>query len=198
MPDSKTAGGQKAPKGAGKSSFELINTDTFQSMLPIQEGATVLDLACGKGLYSLFLAPLAGEKGRIYAADLWEQGLEMLEQEAKEKDITTIRTMKTDATEKVDIDPHSIDLCLMATVLHDFKEMNAAEKVLDQVKNLLKPGGCLAVVEFKKIDGPPGPPVHIRLTPDETKRLATDSGYTAIESADLGEYNYLMTFKAPE
>ena len=196
MPESKSAGRPKAPKGAGKSSFELINTDTLQSMLPVQEGATILDLACGKGFYSLFLAPLAGDNGLIYATDLWEQGLEMLEQEAGKKNITNIRTIKEDATEKIHIDSHSVDLCLMATVLHDFKEMNAAKKVLAQVKDLLKPGGCLAVVEFKKIDGPPGPPAHIRLSPDETRKLATDSGFTEIGSADLGEYNYMMTFKA--
>ena len=196
MPESKSAGGPKSPKGAGKSSFELINTDTFQNMLPLKKGATILDLACGKGFYSLFLAPLAGDNGLIYATDLWEQGLEMLGQEAEKKNISNIQTIKTDATQKIEIDSHSVDLCLMATVLHDFKEMNAAKKVLAQVKDLLKPGGCLAVVEFKKIDGPPGPPVHIRLSPDETRKLATESGYTAIGSADLGEYNYLMTFRA--
>ncbi len=44
--------------------------------------------------------------------------------------------IKADATKDIDIEAHSIDLCLMATVLHDFKEMSAEKAVLKQVKTL--------------------------------------------------------------
>ncbi|WP_320044057.1 hypothetical protein [uncultured Desulfobacter sp.] len=54
---------QAKPKGAGKSSFELINTQILKEMLPIQPGSVILDLACGKGLYSLFLSQLTGPTG---------------------------------------------------------------------------------------------------------------------------------------
>ncbi len=36
-----------------------------------------------------------------------------------------------DATEQIDIDDHSVDLCLMATVLHDFDEMDKSGAVLE-------------------------------------------------------------------
>ena len=57
---------QANPKGAGKSSFELINTDILKHMLPVRQGSVILDLACGKGLYSLFLSKLAGPSGLVY------------------------------------------------------------------------------------------------------------------------------------
>lgn len=189
---------QAKPKGAGKSSFELINTDILKQMLPVRQGAVILDLACGKGLYSLFLSRLSGPSGLIYAVDLWEDGLRMLEEEALTKEVATIAAIKADATKEIDIEAYSIDLCLMATVLHDFKEMNAAQTVLKQVLNLLKPGGCLAVIEFKKMDGPPGPPAHIRLTQEETEELVTGLGFKKITTADIGDYNYLITFNSPE
>ena len=75
----------------------------------------------------------------------------------------------------------------MATVLHDFKEMNAEQVVLKQVKTLLRPGGCLAVIEFKKMDGPPGPPADIRLTRQETEELVTGLGFKQTNVADIGE-----------
>lgn len=189
---------QAKPKGAGKSSFELINTDILKQMLPVHQGSVILDLACGKGLYSLFLSQLAGPSGLVYAVDLWEAGLEMLEKEALKKEVATIAAIKADATKEIDIEAHSLDLCLMATVLHDFKEMNAAQAVLKQVLNLLQPGGCLAVIEFKKMDGPPGPPEHIRLTQEETERLVTELGFKKANTADIGKYNYLITFNSPE
>lgn len=189
---------QAKPKGAGKSSFELINTDILKQMLPVHQGSVILDLACGKGLYSLFLSQLAGPSGLVYAVDLWEAGLEMLEKEALKKEVATIAAIKADATKEIGIEAHSLDLCLMATVLHDFKEMNAAQAVLKQVLNLLQPGGCLAVIEFKKMDGPPGPPEHIRLTQEETERLVTELGFKKANTADIGKYNYLITFNSPE
>ena len=189
---------QAKPKGAGKSSFELINTDILKRMLQIHQGSVILDLACGKGLYSQFLSDLTGPTGLIYAVDLWEEGLQMLEEEARKKEDANILTLKADATREIEIDDHSLDLCLMATVLHDFKEMNAEQTVLKQVLSLLKPGGCLAVIEFKKIDGPPGPPKHIRLSQEETEKLVTGVGFKKINTAELGDYNYLTTFRAPK
>lgn len=188
---------QLKPKGAGKSSFELIDTDIFRQMLPVHQGSVILDLACGKGLYTLFLSELVGPFGLVYAVDLWEEGLGILTEEALKKEVGNIFTIKADATSEIDIDAHSLDLCLMATVLHDFKEMGADQAVLKQVLNLLKPGGCLAVVEFKKMDGPPGPPAQIRLTPEETQGLVTGLGFKLLGTADIGTSNYMMTFSSP-
>ena len=188
---------QAKPKGAGKSSFQLIDTQILEQMLPIHKGSVILDLACGKGLYSLFLSQLSGPSGLVYAVDLWEEGVEILEQDALKKEAANILTIKADATREIDIEAHSLDLCLMATVLHDFKEMNADQTVLKQVLNLLIPGGCLAVIEFKKMDGPPGPPAHIRLSQEETEKLVTGLGFKKINTTEIGDYNYLTTFKSP-
>lgn len=186
----------KKPKGAGKSSFELIDSDILKGILPVEPGSVVLDLACGKGMYSIFLSGLVGDQGLIYAADLWKEGLVLLEEQIEAGEITNIKTLLTDATEPIEIDHYSIDVCFMATVLHDFEEMGKAGAVLKQIKTLLRPGGYLAVVEFKKIEGPPGPPVKIRLSGDEVEKMVTVYGFKKEKMADLGQYNYLMTFQS--
>lgn len=187
---------EKKPKGAGKSSFELIDSDKLKSALPIKSGSVVIDLACGKGIYSMFLSKIVGEKGLIYAVDLWKEGLLLLEEQIEKKSITNIKTLLNDAGKKIEIgiDDYSSDICLMATVLHDFEEAGQADIVLKNIKTLLKSGACLAVVEFKKIEGPPGPPVHIRLSEDEVEKMVSRHGFVKKETIDIGEYNYLMTF----
>ncbi len=186
----------KKPKGAGKSSFELINPKILTDMLPVEPGSVVLDLACGKGIYSIFLSEIVSDQGLIYAVDLWKEGLALLEEQIKTRDIINIKTLLKDATEQIGIDNYSVDVCLMATVLHDFEEINKAGTVLKQIKTILKPGGCLAVIEFKKIEGPPGPPVEIRLSEDEVEKMVTDYGFKKEKIADIGDYNYLMTFRS--
>lgn len=185
----------KKPKGAGKSSFDLIDSGKLKTLLPVNPGSVIIDLACGKGLYSLFLSELVGPAGLIHAVDLWKEGLDLLEEQTREKGISNIQTLLADAGRQIDIDDASADLCLMSTVLHDFAEAGQADVVLEKVKNLLKPGGCLAVIEFKKIQGPPGPPIHIRLDPAEVETMVSGHGFVKKQSADLGEYNYLMTFR---
>ena len=186
---------QTNPKGAGKSSFDLINSDILKETLPVKSGSVVLDLACGKGTYSIFLSEIVGEPGLVYAVDLWEEGLQLLGKEMEDKNISNILPMLNDATKEIEVDDYSVDVCLMATVLHDFEEMNKSGIVLDQLKTILKPGGHLAVIEFKKIDGPPGPPKKIRLSENVTEEMVTGYGFKRIKTIDIGDYNYLMLFR---
>ncbi|WP_419656211.1 UbiE3: ubiquinone/menaquinone biosynthesis methyltransferase [Desulfosarcina variabilis str. Montpellier] len=188
-------GNQKTPKGAGKSSFELINSKTLADALPVQTGSVVLDLACGKGSYSLFMSEIVGDVGLVYAVDLHKEALQILINEIVEKNISNILPLLNNAAKNIEIDDYSVDVCLMSTVLHDFEEMNRSDAVLKQVKTVLKPGGYLAVIEFKKIDGPPGPPLKIRLSEDETEKLVIGYGFKKYRTLDIGEYNYLMLFR---
>lgn len=186
---------QKNPKGAGKSSFELIDPNILTGALPVKPGAVVLDLACGKGAYSLFLSEIVGENGLVYALDLWEEGLSILGGQIETRRIKNIMPLLADATREIEIDEYSVDLILMATVLHDFEEAGQSDKVLKQVKTLLNPYGRLAVIEFKKIEGPPGPPISIRLSDDEVDDLVSGFGFKKVKTTDLGDYNYLSLFR---
>ena len=88
-----------------------------------------------------------------------------------------------------------LDLGLLATVLHDLVEAGNEAGTLTETDRLVKPGGTLAIVEFKKIDGPPGPPRHIRLAPEEVEALVGPYGFQRHRVEELGSYTYLMLFK---
>lgn len=185
----------KKPIGAGKSSFALVNVNKVFSTIDPKPGTVFLDLACGSGFYSLEAAKRIGEKGFVYGVDLWENGIKLLEERIAERGVTNIKALHRDAS-KMTFDDKSIDTCLMATVLHDFVEDGNADKVLDEVARLLKPDGTLTILEFKKIDGPPGPPIHIRMTPEEVEGKLQPFGLTpkSQKVVDVGPYNYLMLF----
>ena len=68
------------PHGAGKSSFELIEAEKLFQVLALQPWYTVLDMGCGTGSYALSMAKIIGEGGRVYAADLWEEGIGRLQE----------------------------------------------------------------------------------------------------------------------
>ena len=128
--------GQKSPKGAGKSSFELIDLNILTDTLPAPPGSVVLDLACGKGAYSLLLSGMVGRNGIVYAVDLWKEGLEILADQIETGNIKNILPLLADATREIEIDEYSLDLCLMATVLHDFEEAAKAHTVYERLSQL--------------------------------------------------------------
>ncbi|CAB1077267.1 hypothetical protein D1AOALGA4SA_5060 [Olavius algarvensis Delta 1 endosymbiont] len=182
------------PTAAGKSSFDLIDVEVFFRELDLRPGVSFLDLACGRGAYSLKAAEMVGAAGTIYAVDLWPEGIEHLKVRAAEENVLNIKAMVGDAGRRIPLDDQVVDVCLMATVLHDFVEDQIAEEALREVARVLKADGLLAIVEFKKIDGPPGPPVHIRLSPEAIDEMLLPYGFTEERLAEIGPYNYLMLF----
>jgi ubiquinone/menaquinone biosynthesis C-methylase UbiE len=69
------------------------------------------------------------------------------------------------------------------------------QEVLRETARVVKPNGTLAILEFRKIDGPPGPPRHIRLSPEQVDDLLAPFGFKQGHVADVGPYNYLLLFK---
>lgn len=190
-----TAHDSKKPTGAGKSSFDLIDVEALFKELNLEKGATFLDVACGRGAYCLKASTLVGSTGTVYAVDLWPEGIEDLKARAIEENARNIKAFVGDAGRRIPAGDQAADVCLIATVLHDFVEDHIAEKVLAEVVRVMRPNGLLAVVEFKKIDGPPGPPKHIRLAPEAVEAMLVPRGFSKERLTDLGPYNYLMTFR---
>ncbi|MHB8094094.1 MAG: class I SAM-dependent methyltransferase [Candidatus Aminicenantales bacterium] len=182
------------PLGAGGSSFELIDAGVLFDELRLEEGDTFLDLACGRGLYTLAAAAYVGETGRLFALDLWEEGIASLILEAARRGFANVSAIAGDVRDRIPIESGVVDVCLMAAVLHDFVAIGADSAALAETARVLKPGGLLAVVEFKKMDGPPGPPASVRLVPEQVEKLVLPFGFTGKSFRDLGAYHYLVTY----
>jgi ubiquinone/menaquinone biosynthesis C-methylase UbiE len=182
------------PHGAGKSSFELIESGKLFQILAPKPWFTVLDMGCGTGTYSIAMAKIIGDGGRIHAADLWAEGIERLKERVERRGLKNVRPMVADVSRALPLSGESMDLILMATVLHDLKEAGVQDGALAEARRLLKRHGTFAVVEFNKVPGPPGPPISIRLSPDDVAALVEPFGFARTGLHEVGPHNYLMTF----
>jgi ubiquinone/menaquinone biosynthesis C-methylase UbiE len=183
------------PIAAGKSSFDLIDKERFFATLGLNRDSVLLDAACGVGKYSVAASDVLKNEGIIFAVDLWEEGIQTLKQTVAEKEIKNIRPFLADISKHIPVEDRSIDIILMATVLHDLIEDNTEKGTLSEIRRVFKPGGRLVIIEFKKMEGPPGPPVAIRLTPEETEKIVSAYGFEQEKVVDVGLYNYLSVFR---
>ena len=184
---------EKVP-GAGRSSFALVDKDKVFGELQLEGGISFLDLGCGRGEYALIASEIVGNEGVVYGIDLWEEGINFLQEEASARGSKNIKAMVADAGKKIPLEDTSIDVCFMATVFHDLVLANTAEGALKEVFRVLKEGGVLAILEFKKIDGPPGPPLSSRLAPEEVEERVIPYGFEIVGLKEMGPYNYLQSF----
>ena len=182
------------PIAAGKSSFELIDAEQLFKALNLKEDTIFLDLACGKGAYALAASEYIGSKGRILAVDLWEEGITSLLKDAANRGLDQIEATVVAVSQQLPLSDSSVDICLMATVLHDLIEDKTDQATLLEVQRVLKTQGTLAVIEFKKIDGPPGPPIAIRLAPEACASHLKPFGFKLERHVDVGPYTYLALF----
>lgn len=186
---------QEQPLGAGHSSFDLLDSRLLFKDLRLKKGSSFLDIACGRGAYVLAASQLVGPEGLLYAVDLWEEGIAGLTEEAHGRGIRNLIVKVADVGKKIPIPDKSVDSAVMAIVLHDLVEEGKAAKALRETARVLKPEGLFAVVEFKKIEAPTGPPRQVRLDSREVEGLVTPLGFKRMKFRDLGPDLYYIVFR---
>ena len=184
------------PIAAGKSSFDLIDPEKVFAGLRLRPDTVLLDVACGAGNYTLAAAEFIGEEGSIIAVDLWEEGIASLRERIAELGLTRVHAEVGDVSRRLPAEDDSIDVALVATVLHDLVAAGTAEGTLRELARVLKPQGRLVIVEFDKVESTPGPPAAIRLSPGDVEEIVAPHGFREERITAVGPFTYLISFVA--
>lgn len=197
MPHDHTPGPGSAShhgQGRGPSSFWMQDSEEVFSALALKPGEIVLDLGSGPGDYSLKAAELVGPRGTVLALDRWENAVNDLSKKAAERGFKHLQPMLADITQELPVEDHRVDICLICTVLHIFPWPKFDLNLFAEIKRVLKPNGRLAIIECKKEEQPWGPPLHMRISPQEMEQGLEPRGYVRTGYTDLGK-TYLIQFK---
>ncbi len=117
-------------------------------LLNLKPGMIVGDVGAGSGYYTELIARLVGPSGKVYATDIQPGMIQLLRQRIARAKLTNVEPVLS-AENDVRLPNAALDLILLVDVYHEFSQ---PQLMLRQMKDALKPGGQLVLLEFRKED----------------------------------------------
>ena len=113
----------------------------------IRRGQAVLDFGCGYGIYTIPVAKIVGEQGRIYALDKDKEAMDALMQKARSACLINIERMETSGELEIELTDEIVDVVLMFDVFHSFYLPQAGDRrrLLGEIRRVMKPSAFLSI-----------------------------------------------------
>ena len=112
-------------------------------ILRLQPGATIADIGCGDGSYTIPLARAVGPTGKLYAVDISATELAKLRVNVAKEKLTNVQIIKG-ATNNPKLPVGRLDAALIVNAYH---EMTAHKAMLRHTLAALKAGGVLLLMD---------------------------------------------------
>jgi len=109
----------------------------------IKEGDTAVDIGCGMGFFSIGMAKMVGEKGRVISVDLQEKMLKRVMFRAEQKGLLSRITLHKCSSDKLGVNEQA-DFALGFWMVHEVRNKDA---FFNEIVTFLKPGAHFLVVE---------------------------------------------------
>jgi ubiquinone/menaquinone biosynthesis C-methylase UbiE len=170
------------------------DTSLAVRLLGLKKGWVVADVGAGSGYFTVRLAKGVGEAGKVYANDLQPGMLQILQQNvAKAKLNNVVPVLGTPDDPKLPAE--SLDLILMVDVYHEFSR---PQQMLRKMREALKPGGRLVLLEYRAEDpNVPIRPEH-KMTKAQVKLEVEAEGFKQSRVYDDLPWQHLFVFTKPE
>ena len=158
--------------------------------LELHQGSVVADIGAGVGYFTWRLADVVGPTGKVYANDIQPEMIRQLKKNIQDRSLTNVEPVlgKFDDPR---LPKNSIDLALLVDVYHEFSE---PQKMLDRIRESLKPDGRLVLLEYRKED----PKVPIRpehkMSVAEVKAEVEPEGYKLEKVLEILPRQHILIF----
>lgn len=172
----------------------FLDPGKIMSEFDIQEGMSVADFGCGTGYFTILLGQKVGKDGKVYALDVQEPPLDSVRAKAKAAGLENIETVRAnlEVLGGSRLPDNSQDMVLLANIL--FQSTKKAE-IISESARVMKTGGRLIVIDWKRNAGGFGPPDELRTEQADMRALVPANVFSFQKDIDAGSFHYGMIFQ---
>jgi ubiquinone/menaquinone biosynthesis C-methylase UbiE len=170
--------------------FDRENPDVIWKELRLGSPLVLVDIGAGTGFFAI---PFARKDPRItvHACDLQDEMLDWLGEHLPGDLRGRVIPTKMDES-TVPLPDKIADLVYMINLHHELEDRSALMK---ECFRLLKTGGTVMAIDWKKSETPSGPPQEIRLAEEEIAADLKAAGFRDITSHPVLPYHNFVTGK---
>ena len=158
--------------------------------LALPAGAKVADIGAGTGYFSTRLAKAAA-RPTVFAVDLEPAMVGYLTKRAVTEGLANLRAVQASATSPNL--PEPVDVVLVVDTFHHIGERAT---YFAGLRKLLRPGGRVAIIDFRKDAPGDGPPAHFRFTPEQISAEMAAAGYALDTGHDFLPRQHFLVYRA--
>lgn len=161
--------------------------------LALPEDAVVADIGAGGGYFTERLSR-ALPSGHVFATDAQDGMIERLNDRVRDRGLANVTVVRA-AFDDPGLPEGCCDLVFLSSV---YKEIEGRVAYMRRVQPLLRPGGRVAILEFRPGAPGAGPPEAMRLAPDAIVAELGEAGFVLVESHDfLPRESFLVFARDP-
>jgi len=172
---------------------DFLNPEEILDNLELSPNMVAAEFGCGSGGFAIPLAKKLDE-GLIYAIDIQQAPLSALKSRILVENIINIKIIRSDLEKPrgSTLSPDSLDLVFIPNVLFQVKDKSA---IISEAERVLKNKGKLIVIDWLP-EATQGP-AQGRISSEEVKDMAKDSGLKLEKEFEAGKYHYGLVFAKP-
>ncbi|MFO8024778.1 class I SAM-dependent methyltransferase [Thiohalophilus sp.] len=161
--------------------------------LELEPGIRIADVGAGTGLFTRLFAKQVGDTGKVYAVDIAENFVENVLRTSREQGLNHVEGVVNDQ-KSTRLPEQSVDWVFLSDTYHHFEYPG---DMLASIHRALRPGGKLAIIDFRKQPGRSSSWVmsHVRANKDQVIDEVTDAGFELERDLPLLEENYFLIFQ---
>lgn len=180
--------------------FEIESREVFAKrteivkILGIKPGATVADVGAGTGMFTRLFADSVGASGQVLAVDIAQNFLDHINKINRESGRKNVQTVLCTADD-TKLPEASVDVAYICDTYHHFE---FPLKTMTSLRQALKPGGKVFLVDFKRIEGETSEWTmkHVRAGQEVFEKEILSCGFKKVkEHSELLKDNYFVEFE---
>ncbi|KAM3111598.1 class I SAM-dependent methyltransferase [Phormidesmis sp. 146-33] len=182
------AGWLERPRRSGEEQPQKVIT-----ALDLKPTDVVADIGAGTGYFSFRIAPRLSQ-GKVFAVDIQPEMIEILNDLKAKKHIANVEPILSSVTNP-NLPENSVDVALMVDAYHEFEY---PQEMMAAIVKSLKPGGKVALVEYRDEN----PLILIKalhkMTQAQVKKEMAEVGLIYQETRNGLPQQHLMIFEKPK